>query len=164
MIVRHEQYGFTLFELMLVLALIAIMISAAAPSFSSFSRGQEPQYASARFLSLTHWARSQAITDGAKYRIVVDEMAGKWSLEVEKDGAFEESPQAGSSYTLPEGVSIHVTNAESEGGRPVIVFEPTGRTTVCSVTFSGNKNEPIVAECKVAGGFFSIQQQAEVSR
>lgn len=148
--------GFTLFELLLVLALMAIIVSMAAPSFATFGRGRNADYAAARFVALCHWARSQAITDGVIYRIRMDTFNGKWWLDAQKQGAFEDIDMSGLPYQLPEGVTI-TSDVAAVDGYASIVFDPTGTTTTGQVNISGQQGEPIVIACQKATDFYAIQ-------
>lgn len=159
----QSRPAFTLFELLLVLALMAIVVSMAAPSFSAFGRGRDPEYAAARFVALTHWTRSQAISEGATYRINIDEVGRKWWIESQKQGVFEAVSMSGMPYVLPENVTIQTTVARADG-YPAIVFEPTGRTTTGDVTIAGQRGDPIVIACKNAAGVYAIAQDAEVRK
>lgn len=152
----QSRSGFTLFELLLVLALMAIMVSMAAPSLAGFGRGRNPDYAAARFVALTHFARSQAISDGATYRLCIDSISRRWWLESQKQGKFEAFEMSGLPYTLPEGVSMSTT-APAVDGYPAIVFEPTGRTTTGNVVISGTRNDSITIECKNPAGYYMVQ-------
>lgn len=156
----QSRPGFTLFELLLVLALMAIVVSMAAPSFSAFGRGRDAEYAASRFVALTHWARSQAISEGATYRISIDSIGRKWAVEIQKQGSFEAASMSGSPYSLPENVNIS-TDAARVDGFPAIVFEPTGRTTTGTVTISGASGDPIVIGCKNAAGVYAIQNEVQ---
>ncbi|MCF8167421.1 MAG: GspH/FimT family pseudopilin [Rhodoferax sp.] len=62
---RLAASGFTLIELMVVVALAAIMASLAAPSFSNFVNGQRVKAAASDFAMAAVFARSEAIKRNA---------------------------------------------------------------------------------------------------
>jgi type IV fimbrial biogenesis protein FimT len=69
--------GFTIIELMITLAIAAILITLAAPSFKSFILDQRVRTASFEVLSTLNFARSEAIKRNAN--VTVTPAAGGWS-------------------------------------------------------------------------------------
>lgn len=66
---NRKPSGFTLIELMVVVALAAIMASLAAPSFKSFVSGQRVKTAASDFAMAAIFARSEAIKRNADVTI-----------------------------------------------------------------------------------------------
>lgn len=66
---KRKPGGFTLIELMVVVALAAIMASLAAPSFKSFVSGQRVKTAASDFAMAAILARSEAIKRNADVTI-----------------------------------------------------------------------------------------------
>ena len=150
---RNQFRGYTLLELVLVLAIIAVTVAAAAPVLSNFARGRRVEEAARQFMALTHWARSQAITDGVTYQLVVDASAGTWHLNVQdgipRDIGGNTTYTAATGpfsrvYTAPEGVEIQ-TELPLVNGQQAITFDATGRCDIGSVRFVGNGNEVTVS-------------------
>src|SRR5262249_19567201 len=56
--------AFTLIELILVMALLAIVLGISAPSLSRFFRGRSLESEAQRFLALTRHAQSRAVSEG----------------------------------------------------------------------------------------------------
>jgi len=161
---RQGRRGYTILELVLVLAILAMALAAVAPSLSGFIAGRKAEEAAARFLALTHYARSQAVTDGLEYELVVDSKEGKWWLRTldgeetqEVDGAF------GKVFEAPEGVAVESDIAASEGEQ-VIRFDPSGRSGVGTVRFVGVQNEVAVVCDAPLQGFRVLQADDEVRR
>ena len=103
--------AYTLLELVLVLAIIASTLAMAAPALSGFARGRRAEEAARQFVALTRWARSQAVTDGVAYKLVVDPAAGQWKLNIHDaatDSFTESTGPFGRVFKVPEGVEIQI--------------------------------------------------------
>ncbi len=67
---RHSSTGFTLIELMVTVALIVIIMSFAAPSFSTFQRNSELTSTANTLLSSLTAARAEAMKRGQNVSVV----------------------------------------------------------------------------------------------
>src|SRR5271170_169217 len=79
----RQRAGFTLVELLVVMGLIGTMCALAAPSFSRFFRGRTQSVEIRRFISLTHYAQSRAVSEGVPMLLWIDARAGTYGLEQE---------------------------------------------------------------------------------
>ena len=84
--------AFTLIELILVLTLLAILTSLAAPSLSSFFRGRALDSEARQLLSLTHAGQSRAVSDGFPMLLWFDSQAHAYGL-VEETASPDRSSQ-----------------------------------------------------------------------
>ena len=129
--------GFTLIELILVMALLAIAASVSAPRMASFFRGRALDQEARRLLALTHYGASRAAAEGESVRLWIDPAAATYGLERE-DGSRRVDERA-LVYVLDRDVVIEseVSHAvqpyeEVEAARPVtttregILFLPDG--------------------------------------
>lgn len=142
-----QSRAFTLLELVLVLAIIASALAMVAASLSGFARGQRADNAARQFVSLTRWARSQAVTDGVSYRLTVDSAAGQWQLSVQDPAtdSFIESPSPfGRVFSVPEGVEIQAELPVTDG-QQMITFDPTGRCDTGTLHFVGHGSDVTVS-------------------
>ena len=73
--------GFTLIELILVMALFVVVFGIVAPDLSSFFRGRDLDSEAQRFLSLTRYGRSRAISEGVPVELWINAKQGKYGLE-----------------------------------------------------------------------------------
>ncbi len=152
--------GYTLLELVLVLAIIATALASVAPSFTGFLKGRKTDEAAMRFVALTHWARSQAISDGTSYQITLDTQAGKWWVSVEDDDSFTDiTGPIGRVYTAGEGVQIE-TGIPLVDGKRVITFDAYGRSDVGVVHFVG-ANSDIEVACDAPVDEFHVVKTGE---
>lgn len=127
---KLKPHGFTLIELMVVVALAAIMASLAAPSFKSFVSGQRVKTAASDFAMAAILARSEAIKRNADVTISPATSGATgwkdgWSVAV---GATQLSQQQ--AYT---GVTF-------SGPTSAITYTGAGRlgATVTTMTITGS--------------------------
>lgn len=126
---KLKSHGFTLIELMVVVALAALMAGLAAPSFKSFVAGQRVKTAASDFAMATLFARSEAIKRNADITITpASSGASGW-----KDGwtiAFGATSLA--SQQAYSGVAF-------EGPTSAITYQSTGRlsASVTTMTITG---------------------------
>jgi type IV fimbrial biogenesis protein FimT len=108
--------GFTLIELMTVVVLIAVLLSLAAPSFTSFRQNSEVRTVANDFLSAINLAKSEAIRSGSTTYITPnsdDDWTKGWKIYIDRD--FTDSYNSTtdtliiSSQPLPSSVSVQNT-------------------------------------------------------
>lgn len=75
--------AFTLIELILVMALLLIVLSLSAPALSGFFRGRTLDSEANRFLSLTRYGQSRAISEGVPMLLWVDKESREYGLREE---------------------------------------------------------------------------------
>jgi type II secretion system protein H len=83
---NNRRRGFTLIELILVLSLLVIITSIAAPAMSRFIRGRALDTEARRLLALIHLAQSRAVSEGQPMLLWVDEKANTYGLVAETAG------------------------------------------------------------------------------
>jgi type II secretion system protein H len=83
-VTRHS--AFTLIELILILALLVIITSLAAPAMSRFIRGRALDSESRRLFALMHAAQSRAVSEGMPMMLWVDEKTGTYGVQEEATG------------------------------------------------------------------------------
>jgi type IV fimbrial biogenesis protein FimT len=82
----QRRRAFTLIELVLVLALLVVITSLAAPAMSNFIRGRALDSEARRLFSLMHAAQSRAVSEGMPMVLWVDEKSGSYGFEAETSG------------------------------------------------------------------------------
>lgn len=126
---NQKARGFTLIELMVVVALAAIMASLAAPSFRSFVSGQRIKTAASDFVMAAIFARSEAIKRNTDVTITpVTLSAAGW-----KDGW---TVAAGATQLSQQQAYTGVT---FDGPDSAITYNGTGRLSgsVTTMTITG---------------------------
>jgi type IV fimbrial biogenesis protein FimT len=127
-VTRHAS-AFTLIELILVLALLVIITSMAAPAMSNFIRGQALNSEARRLVALMHAGQSRAVSEGLPMVLWVNEKQGAYGLQAETTGQNGD-PKA-ENLTVDSALQITVVNPGSGGttkfgGLPAIRFLPDG--------------------------------------
>ena len=110
--------GFTLIELILVMALLTIVLSIGAPALGRFFHGRTLDSEARRFLSLTRYGQSRAVSEGMPMLLWIDAEQGRYGLHaeagylaVESSGREEDDPRA-VEFTLHDELAIEVEQAE----------------------------------------------------
>jgi type II secretion system protein H len=120
--------GFTLIELVLVMALLVVAISVTAPVLSRFFQGRTLDSEARRLLSLTRAGQSRAVSEGAAALLWIDGPQGEYGLELES--ASRAGDPKAENFTVADGVQIEAVNAApvAVGGRklPAVRFQPDG--------------------------------------
>jgi type II secretion system protein H len=75
--------AFTLIELILVMAMLLIVLAVAAPSLSNFFKGRSLDSEARRFLALTRYGQSRAVSDSVPTVLWIDIQQGAYGLEQE---------------------------------------------------------------------------------
>jgi hypothetical protein len=107
---RWRAAAFTLVELILVMALLTIVISLGAPSLAHFFRGRSLDSEARRFLSLTHYGQSRAVSEGVPMILWIDVKQGLYGLKSEA-GYLEDDPKA-VEFVLNDRLQIEVEAAQ----------------------------------------------------
>jgi type II secretion system protein H len=125
--------AFTLIELILVLTLLAILTSLAAPSLSSFFRGRALDSEARQLLSLTHAGQSRAVSDGFPMLLWFDSQAHAYGLVEETaspDRSSQDADPKAENFDFDDSLQIEPVNAAPlpVNGRslPAIRFLPDG--------------------------------------
>lgn len=129
--------GFTLVELILVMALLVIVLGYAAPSLSRFFRARNIDNEARRFLALSRYGQSRAVSEGVPVILWIDASRKVYGLKAHP-GYVDNDPLA-LEYTLDPDLEIEVpppqyniqtnfwTMAPQLGrGERVICFLPDG--------------------------------------
>jgi prepilin-type N-terminal cleavage/methylation domain-containing protein len=103
--------GFTLIELIMVMAILVLVASVIAPNLRGFGIGRKTNDAGRMILAMTKYARTQSESEGRIYRLNLDESGGAAWLTADNGGGGFTAPtnDFGDRYSLPEGVRMSVT-------------------------------------------------------
>jgi type IV fimbrial biogenesis protein FimT len=143
---RHpagSRGGFTLVELMMVMMVVVMVLAMAAPSMRGFAGGRQTSDAALALLSMTHWCRSDAISQGRRCRLNVDAAGQSCYVTVEQAGDFvPPSGEASQPVQMPEGALAAFRPAQSGQPAPSFVqFYPTGRSDAVTMAVTGKQGE-----------------------
>lgn len=132
----NRRGGYTLLELLVVLAILAIFATLAAPRFADFLPGYRLDQAAVRVMTLARKARTDAATRRLRYRLTCSVGAGTYGLTVEGDplrasGVYAPPDDSwGQSFPLPDGVTFSEVDLADgtvvTAGSGTINFKPDG--------------------------------------
>ena len=135
-----RESGFTIIELMFVLAVASILMSVAVPALQSFSSNAKQTGAINDFVSSMHLARNTAITTNARVTMCASSNATSCE-DVTWDRGWILFRDQNSNQTIDDTDAIISTGAPSDGlniasaqyGR-FLMYRPSGRIMSASVT------------------------------
>src|SRR3954471_10738870 len=73
--------GFTLIELILVMALLSVVLAVSAPALSGFFRGRSIDAEARRLVSLIRYGQSRAVSEGVPVVLWINTRQGTYGLE-----------------------------------------------------------------------------------
>ena len=135
---QHLHRGFTLIELMLVMAILLIVLAVSFPSLRGFFRGRHLDHEARRFLSLTRYAQSRAVSEGYPMVLWIDAKQGVYGMQAQTGYLDEDDKSV--EYEIHETLELEVTrpllvrvtatqrneSASVAGNLPAIRFTPDG--------------------------------------
>ncbi|WP_256077707.1 GspH/FimT family protein [Massilia sp. YIM B04103] len=128
---KGRRPGFSLLELLLVLAVATLLLGIAAPSFRSVIEGQRLRVATADLLSAIHLARSQAIARGRTVLLAASGADWTQGWQVFIDRNANQRRDAGEELLarhdpLPQGLRSD-SKFSSPASPPYIAYNMAGR-------------------------------------
>ena len=100
----RRRDGFTLLELILVLALLGVAVAIVTPRMSGFASGRAFDSETRRLLALTHAARSRAIAEGRPIVLWINAAEGNYG--VRQDGPVANADTNALEFNLSPGIEI----------------------------------------------------------
>lgn len=105
-----QPHGFTLIEMILVMALLVVAVSMVSPRLSGFIRGRALESEARRVLALTHAARSRAISESMPVLLWLDASTGHYGVERETRG--EKGDSLAQEFTVDENLRMAFDQAQ----------------------------------------------------
>lgn len=132
---QKQSRGFTLIELILVLALLVISISLITPKLSGFFAGRDLDSETHRLLSLTRYGQDRAVSEGIPMILWIDTQSGTYGLEQET-GYMKGSDTKAVDYKVADGLKIAIDRGTSKpptaGKSYGIHFSPDGNVVTAT--------------------------------
>jgi type II secretion system protein H len=125
-----RRAGFTLVELMLVLAILAMMVAFVAPALAKSSRARNLEQEALRFVALTELARDEAVSQGVTMAIFVEAQTQRYGME---PASATSGVVTRKDFTLHEDLHFEPVETKSKKEGRVITFSPEGTPDVSSV-------------------------------
>ena len=156
---RMSCGGFTLIELVLVLAVLAVVFAMAAPAVSGFGRGQALDREADRLLAAGAWARAQAAASAVVHRLAVEPDGRSYRVAARSpDGETPTAAPWGTAHVLPAGMNL--TCARADGAAVAgIDFYPNGRITPAALTLADGRGRSVTVEA--IGAADPLRRRAE---
>ena len=147
--------GFTLLELIAVLAVVSIVLVLAWPSLRGFVASRQTADAANSMLALTEYARTQAVAEGRPYRLNIDADSGAYWLTVQQDtGDFvQPGTDLGQQFRVPDGARVAIRQPDPQTvpiGQPAN-GQQTGQQT-------GQPSGGLFGRTSSVGGFGALGQ------
>lgn len=98
--------GFTLVELILVMALLAIILALSAPALSRFFKGRNLDLEARRFMALTREAQSRAVSEGVPMVLWLQPKQLAYGLNA--DRTFVETDPREEQFTVDSSLQVRV--------------------------------------------------------
>jgi type II secretion system protein H len=152
--------AFTLIELIVVLMLLALIVGLVVPSLRAFTIGRANHFAATQFLSEVRFARTQALTEGKTYRVIIEANTGEFYVAADNGGGTFEAVTAdlGHRIRVADGVRIETDLPRRDDGTYVEI-QPNGLLDPGRVTFINAANATVDVTCdsvtdhyRIAGG------------
>ena len=134
----RKDKAFTLVELILVMVVVSVVVSLAAPRLRGFFVSRQTADAAAMVLSLTKWARSEAVSQGRCVRLNIDLTGAACWLTVQEGGLFvAPRSEIGRRFAAPEGAAISIVSDSTAPAPAYIEFRPSGRSDAAAIEIRG---------------------------
>ena len=127
---HRARRGFTLIELILVMALLTVVISLTAPRLSRFFHGRTLDSEARRLLALTRSGQSRAVSEGVPMDLWVDTEQGTFGLEAEP--SYETSDPKAVDFTLDSGLQLEVVNETVVAAANTVTMSRNQQTSIAS--------------------------------
>jgi type II secretion system protein H len=157
---RARQSGFTLLELVLVMLIITIVLAMAAPSMRGWRRATNLKGAAEDFVTVTRYARVQAVTNGAVHRVILEPATGRYYVAVQSGQNFVELDSNLASGTIPQEFHVQWVDQQSSQ-RGFVEFQPNGRAQAARVRISSDFGEQVEVACASPAESFRIVDPGE---
>jgi Tfp pilus assembly protein FimT len=145
-------------ELILVLLVVSVVLALCSPSLRGFFQSRQTADCAAVLLSLTKWARSEAISQGHPCRLNIDADEGTFWLTHQVAGAFVPlDTEMGRKFQVPERAKIGLQSEMPIAEKPAYVqFYPSGRSDVATIEITGRTGDVYRVTCPSATEAFRL--------
>ena len=158
-----QPRAFTLIELILVMMIITIVVGAVVPSLRGFTMGRSAKNTATRILAMTHYARTQAISEGRTYRLNYSDRDRAFWLDYTDGGTM--NTDIAERLDVDERLTVSTKDMQTGStGDQYIEFRPGGRTDPASIVITDQSNAQIEIAASSATEMFRILPESERTR
>ena len=126
--------AFTLVELLLVMALLLIVVSVTLPSLKGFFRGRNLDSEARRFLSLTRYAQSRAVSEGVPMVLWIDTRRGAYGLQ--QQAGYTTADTNALTFQLSDELSVETQMPDSATAAGLVSPVAQGMGNVPMIRFT----------------------------
>jgi Tfp pilus assembly protein FimT len=157
--------AFTLIELLLVLLILTFIVAIVGPQLRGFTTGRTTSNTATTILAMTHYARTQSVTQGVTYRLNYDDKARSlWISYQSGNGDMKPNNDFATPLNIADSIKIDTDIPSQKDGGQYIEFHPTGRTDPAIITLTDKLGSSIQVGCSSATEQFRIVPPGEVTK
>ncbi len=162
---RISHPAFTLIELLLVLFILTLVVAIVGPQLRGFSAGRNTKNAATSILAMTHYARTQSVTQGLVYRLNFDPQTKTLWISYQQGTRDIKPPNDfATPLQLADGIKVDTDIPSKQDGGQYIEFRPTGRTEPATITLTDSLGSIVQIACSSATELFRIVPPDEVTK
>jgi type II secretion system protein H len=160
----QSRSGFTLVELIFVMALLAMMLAFAAPSLSRSIRDRHLKQEGTRVVALTEYARNEAVSQGVPMIVWIDAPAGRFGAEPKT--AYGGDLSRDREFRVGSDIRVEVDKTSLSSGTvtTAVEFTPDGTpdpTSAESVRLIDRFNEVLTIARTTDGWGYEVLKEAK---
>ncbi len=153
---------FTLLELIVVMAVVATMAAAAAPSLRGFFRSRTAFEEAARLVALTRLARQRAMAEGRGYRLHFDCGGNRFRLLAADIEPTADAAESGYGFSLAPGFRVEVVAPPGLRDTGWLPFYPDGRTMAAELRLVDDRGRAAHVRCPAPGEDFRVVAESSL--
>ena len=158
-----NNQGFTLIELICVMAMLAAVMTFSAPMLGRFFSGRSITEESRRFIALTRYARSEAISRSVLMELWIEPASSIYGLKPQVE--YSSTPSRSIEFTLPENFRFDINTDDIDTrGIARILFLPDGAIDADSLKelsiMKGEEEKIVIVQAEFGLGYI-IEEETE---
>jgi len=144
------------------MVILSTVLAMAGPSLRGFFGSRKTNDTAAQILAFTQYARSQAISEGIRYRLNFDVDERTYWLTAWKSGAFRRlETEFGQIFTLPKDIDMELENVDEEDRDIFLEFTPQGTVTAGTVRLIDRSGRAMEVTCPTMTESFAVVESEE---
>ena len=146
------------------MGILVFVVAMIAPSLRGFGVARRKNDMATLLVGVANYARTEAITEGRTYRLILDTQKPGFQLTVQAGSVYQPlKNDYGNSVDLVDGIQLRTDIAPQPDGIHVD-FHPDGRTDPAHVWMTDKLGETIEVGCESATEMFRVFSPQETTR